>query len=248
MSHLPGKFVWFEHSSADVQKARRFYEGLFGWHVEAMPMGEQSYHMILNGPDGIGGFRTAPAGAPSQWISYLSVADVDRAHAAALAAGATSTFAPTDFGEVGRGAGIVDPTGASLSLWTGAQGDRPDADPVPVGDWYWNELTTADLPRALAFYERVFGYTHDVMPMPDGDYIVLKTGAKMRAGLMALPMPGVPTMWQPYLRVADCDASAARGKSLGAKVVVPPTDIPQVGRFAVLADPLGASIAFMQAG
>lgn len=246
MSHLPGKFVWFEHSSGDVPRARKFYETLFGWHVEAMPMGDQTYSMILNGADGIGGLRTAPAGAPSQWISYLSVPDVDRAHAAALAAGATSVLAPTAFGDVGRGAAIVDPTGAAVSLWTAAQGDRADVEPVPVGDWYWNELMTPDAPRALAFYEKVFGYSHDVMPMPQGNYYLLKTGEKMRGGLMALPMPDTPAMWLPYLRVADCDAGAAQGAKLGAQVVVPPTDIPGVGRFAVLVDPLGASIAIMK--
>lgn len=244
MSHLPGKFVWFEHASPDVSRARKFYEGLLGWHIEGMPMGEQTYYMILVGNEGIGGFSTAAPGQPSRWISYLSVDDVDRAHAAALAAGARSSFAPTDFGAIGRAAGIVDPTGAALSLWKGSQGDRPDVDRTAVGDWYWNELMTADDTKALAFYERVFGYSRDSMDMgPQGTYYLLKTGDKLRAGLMKLPMPEAPTMWQPYVRVADCDATATQGPALGAQLVVPPTDIPGVGRFAVLVDPLGASIA-----
>ena len=49
MSHLPGKFVWFEHLSADIPKARRFYDALFGWHTESIPTGAQRYSMILNG-------------------------------------------------------------------------------------------------------------------------------------------------------------------------------------------------------
>ena len=47
----------------------------------------------------------------------------------------------------------------------------------------------------------------------------------------------------PYVAVADCDASAAKAKSLGAQVVVPPEDIPKVGRLSVLIDPLGAAFA-----
>jgi len=247
MSHLPGKFVWFEHASPDVARARRFYEDLFGWHVETMPLGEQTYSMIMNGGDAIGGLRTLEAGLASHWISYLSVPDVDQAHAAALAAGARSTLAPTDFGDVGRGAHIVDPTGAAFALWTGTQGDRPDVVPTPVGDWYWNELTTADERKALAFYETVFGYTHDTMDLGGGStYYLLKTGDTMRGGLMRIPRPEVPTLWQPYVRVADCDASQARAVSLGAQTLMPPTDIPEVGRFAVLLDPLGASIAVIQ--
>lgn len=246
MSHLPGKFVWFEHASPDVAASRKFYEGLFGWHVEAFPMGEQTYPMIMLGNEGIGGLRTAAAGEPSRWISYLSVPDVDQALAAALAAGATSSFAPMAFGEVGRGAGIVDPTGAPLSLWRGAQGDRPDPELTPFGDWYWNELTTGDEKKALAFYERVFGYTHDEMAMPEGTYYLLKTGEKMRAGLMRAPMPGMPTMWQPYVCVADCDGTHAKALAQGARSIVPGTEVPEVGRFAIVIDPLGASIAFMQ--
>lgn len=243
-SHLPGKFVWFEHASADVAAARRFYEPLFGWHVEAMPVGDQSYSMILCGSEGIGGFRTTAPGQSPGWISYLSVSDVDALHAKALAAGARETFAPTDFGPIGRASGIVDPTGAALSLWKGAQGDRPDVEQTAVGDWYWNELTTPDDARALAFYEQVFGFTHDSMDMgPMGQYHVLKTGEQMRAGLMKLPRPDVPTLWQPYVRVTDCDATAAKATSLGARIAVPPTDIPQVGRFAILLDPLGACTA-----
>ena len=49
MSFLPGKFVWFEHASTDPAAARKFYEPLFGWHVENMAMGDQQYAMIMNG-------------------------------------------------------------------------------------------------------------------------------------------------------------------------------------------------------
>ncbi len=99
MSYLPGKFVWFEHASNDPAKARAFYEPLFGWHVENMPMGEMQYAMIMNGADGIGGFMLADGGA--RWVSYVSVPDVDKAYAAALAAGAQSESPPMDYGPVG---------------------------------------------------------------------------------------------------------------------------------------------------
>src|SRR5438552_3808945 len=116
MSYLPGKFIWFELATADVAKARAFYEPLFGWHVESMPMGDQSYHMIHNGDQGIGGFA-APEGGASRWISYISVPDVDKSYQAALAAGAKGGLQPTDFPPVGRCASMLDPTGAAVSLW-----------------------------------------------------------------------------------------------------------------------------------
>jgi predicted enzyme related to lactoylglutathione lyase len=247
MSYLHGKFVWFEHSSNDLPKARQFYDALFNGHTEAMPMGKERYHMIQNGNDGIGGYRASPAGAPSYWLAYLSVADVDASYAAALAAGAKSVTPPTDHGPVGRGAVIKDPTGATFSLWKSTQDDRPDATKTPSGDWYWNELWTPDDVKALAFYERVFGYTHDSMDMgPQGTYYLLKKDGIMRAGLMRSVEPNAPPMWLPYVAVDDCDASVAKAKSLGAKLVHGPMDIAGVGRFAILIDPLGAAIAVMR--
>ncbi len=251
MSYLPGKFVWFEHVSNDVAKARAFYEALCGWTVQSMPMGgAQPYDLVMNGKDGIGGLRSAEPGMPSHWASYLSVSDVDKSFAAAIAARAKSLLAPTDFGTVGRAAAVADPTGAAVCLWKGAQGDPVDVEKTPVGGWFWNELFTPDAKAAVAFYEKAFGFSHEAMDMgAQGEYILLKDGTgKMRAGVMQQP-PGMaaPAHWLPYVRVADCDASAAKATQLGAKaILVPPTDIPNVGRFAVVLDPLGAAIAVMK--
>ena len=245
--HLPGKFIWFEHMSNDVAKARAFYEPLFGWHTEAMPMGGQTYHMLLNGNQGIGGLRTADAGTPNHWISYMSVNNVDAGVKAATAAGAKVLFPPTDFPTVGRGAGLTDPTGAAFCLWTSDKGDEPDGD-VPVGSFVWNELSTSDAKKALAFYEKAFGYTHSTMDMGEqGTYYILNTGGdKGRAGLFQ-PKEPMPTMWLPYVHVEDCDASFAKAQKLGSGfTAMPPTDIPTVGRIAIFGDSLGAAIAILK--
>ena len=247
MSTLPGKFVWFEHVSNDIPKARAFYEKLFGWHAEAMPMGgAEPYQMIQNGSAGIGGYSTAPAGVPTAWLSYLSVDDVDAAHKKALAAGAKSLMAPMNYGSAGRAATLADPTGAVFSLWKGAQGDPADNPNAPTGSFIWNELTTQDEKAALAFYEKAFGFTHDAMPMPQGTYYILKQGEQRRGGLCKAMAPSIPAMWMQYVSVADCDASAAKATGLGASIVVPPSDIPNIGRFAVFKDPQGAALAIMK--
>jgi uncharacterized protein len=248
MSHVHGKFVWFEHMSLDTAKARKFYDSLLGWHTEMTPMGgPEPYPLIMNGSDGIGGFRTAPPGVPAMWMSYLSVADVDATHKAAVAAGAKSLMAPEDFGPVGRGSTLADPTGAAFSIFKNAQGDRADSAKTAMGDWHWNELMSPDELKALAFYERVFGYQHDSMDMGAmGTYYILKKDGAMRGGLMHAPMADTPAMWVPYVAVADCDATAAKAKSLGAQVIVAPQDIPNVGRFATFIDPQGAMLAVMK--
>lgn len=247
MSYLHGKFVWFEHMSADVPKARIFYGKLFGWGSDGIPMGQDTYHMVSNGGQGIGGFRTAPPAAPSMWMSYLSVPDVDACVRAAQAAGARVLMAPTDFPTVGRGATLADPCGAVFSVWKAAQGDRADVDPVAVGDWYWNECMATDERLALDFYQRVFAFTSEAMDMGAmGKYHILSAAGRPRAGLMRNPDGAAPSAWVPYVRVADCDASLRSAADLGARVCVPATDIPNVGRFGVLMDPLGAVIAVIR--
>jgi predicted enzyme related to lactoylglutathione lyase len=243
MSYLPGKFVWFEHAGPDPAGARRFYEPLFGWHVENMPMQGTQYPMIINAGTGIGGFTRSADGA-ARWVSYVSVPDVDRAYAAALTSGARSEAAPTDYGPVGRGASIVDPTGARLSLWKSAHEDPPDAD-VPPGGWVWNELATSDVDAALGFYRQLLGYAVETMDMgAQGKYHVLKTGEHARGGVMATP--GLPSQWWPYVHVADVDATLAQAGTLGGTVCMSGTDIPGVGRIGMFADPQGAMVAVIK--
>ena len=56
----------------------------------------------------------------------------------------------------------------------------------------------------------------------------------------------VPPHWLVYFPVNDCDGDAKRAAQLGGKVLAPPMDIPNVGRFAVLADPAGAAFAIIK--
>ena len=242
-------FVWYEHISSDIASARAFYASLFGWHTEAVEAGGvQPYQVIHNSGAGIGGYAMASAGAPSQWLSYLAVDDVDATYKAALAAGAQSLVAPNDVGKAGRAATLTDPTGGVFAVWKGANGEAERRDVTPLGGWFWNELTTQDDAAALAFYEKVFGFSHDTMPMPHGgNYHVLKVGDAMRAGIARASDASMPTLWLPYVKVADCDASVAKAESLGARIAMPGTDIAGIGRFAVFIDPQGAALAVMQA-
>ena len=176
-------------------------------------------------------------------MSYLSVTDVDTTYKAALAAGAKSLSAPQDYGSAGRSATISDPTGGVFSLWRGAQATRPRST-TPPGGFVWNELATADEKMALAFYEKVFGFTHDEM-----DWATAPTTSSSRA------RRGAPACSRPRTRRCrrcGCRTSPSRiagadqARSLGATLLVPPSDIPGVGRFAVFNDPQGASIAILK--
>jgi hypothetical protein len=247
MSYRYGKFTWFEHVSPDAAKAAQFHGDLFGWKVQPQAMGEASYQMIASGGTGIGGF-VRDGSLPAHWASWISVPDVDAAYSSALAAGAKPAMGPRDFADIGRGATFVDPTGARISVWHGTQGDREDTDDTAVGDWAWNELGTPDPAQALAFYESVFGYTHQDMDMGEhGMYHVIQTAdGRPRGGVMKLPHAGATPMWMPYVRVEDADAIASRVAPLGGKLLMAPEDIPDVGRIGMLADPMGAALGFIK--
>ena len=110
------------------------------------------------------------------------------------------------------------------------------------GAFSWCELSTPDPAKAADFYGKLLGWNFDAMEMAHGDtYRVAKVGEAAIGGIMA-PPPGAPPMacWSCYVTVVDADATARQCAELGGKAVVPPTDIPKVGRFAVLQDPQGA--------
>ncbi len=94
----------------------------------------------------------------------------------------------------------------------------------------------------------MFGYKHETMQSANGEpYHVLQSAdGKGRAGVMKMPDPSAPTLWCPYVAVEDCDATVEKAQGLGAQVMMPPTDIPNVGRIAVLIDPLKAPIALIK--
>ena len=247
MATIPGKFIWFEHVSDDPSKARTFYSSLFGWKVQDVPMGGQPYSMLHNGATPIGGLRSDTNGMPSHWATWMSVDDVDAKAGAAERAGAKTVLPPTDFPDAGRGAVLQDPQGAYFGIWRSATGeDAPDVERSPAGSWCWNELSTSDAAKAVAFYEKAFGYTHDEMPMPEGTYYILKSGGVSRGGVMKHPQPGIPPYWMPYVEVADADATVTKAKSLGAQVMLEPHDIPGVGRIAIVSDNQGAMIGVIR--
>lgn len=112
------------------------------------------------------------------------------------------------------------------------------------GAFSWCELLTTDVAEAKRFYSTLFGWTLEPAPMPGMEYTLVKYGGEQMGGIMSLPpgCEGMPPSWGVYVTVDDVDATAKLAVEMGGKVLVPPQDIPQVGRFCVLQDPQGATI------
>src|SRR5262249_2844292 len=128
-----------------------------------------------------------------------------------------------------------------------ASGDPPDTGSVPSGQFVWNELHTSDVAKALAFYEKVVGFSHKGMDMGQGGmYHVLSKGGVERGGVTHWLAPAAPPEWLPYVHVDDVDATIARTKKHGGSVTFGPETVPDVGRLGTLMDPTGAAIAFIK--
>jgi hypothetical protein len=110
-------FVHVELHTDDLATARKFYENLFEWTLEDMPMGKAPYTMVRVG-EGTGGGMTSnlDAKAPSRWLPYVEVDDVGAATKKAEKLGATVAQEPTEI-PPGKFSVILDPTGAALALW-----------------------------------------------------------------------------------------------------------------------------------
>ncbi|MFO0564182.1 MAG: VOC family protein [Polyangiaceae bacterium] len=115
-----------------------------------------------------------------------------------------------------------------------------------LGRVVWRELMTDDTDRARGFFGELCGWKFEEMQMGDTKYTIVKLGDRGIGGLMKKPMPDVPTHFLSYVSVANVDDVSKLAAAEGGKVIVPPTKIPDVGRFCIFVDFAGAAIAALQ--
>ncbi len=246
-SYAPGAPSWVDLSTTDDKEALAFYGALFKWEDDPQEMGPDFFYHLqkINGLD-VGGLSQQmeverSQGVPPLWNTYLSVTNVDDTLAKVQQAGGALIAGPMDIFDAGRMAVLQDPQGATFSVWQAKEhlGCRVKNEP---GALIWNELLTTNSNEARRFYSSVFGHTIGEM---DGGYTLLRVDGTDVAGIMEITpeMGPAPPHWMPYFCVADVDASSKQAEALGAKVLVPGTDIPGIGRFATLQDPQGVAFS-----
>lgn len=110
----------------------------------------------------------------------------------------------------------------------------------------WYELMTTDPKAAQAFYTEVIGWK--TQSFDAGMEYTMWVGPNgPLGGVMTLPeqarQMGAPSHWMGYVAVDDLKAATERAAQLGAKILVPITEIPNAGSFSVFMDPAGAVCA-----
>ena len=118
---------------------------------------------------------------------------------------------------------------------------------MPRGRFVWYDLMTSDPESATAFYTQLIGWGTSEWEGGTMPYTMWTNREKPIGGVMTLPeeakAAGAPPHWMAYIAVEDVKATVAKVTGLGGGVLVPPTDIPNAGTFAVLTDPQGAPFA-----
>jgi len=249
----PGTFCWPELATTDQTAGVAFYRNLFGWDVNELQMGPDGVYSMfqLRGREVGAACALRPEerqhGVPPHWNSYVAVKSADDAVKRAQELGGTVLAPAFDVMDAGRMAVLQDPTGAVFEVWQAGRhsGARVLREP---GALCWTELATRDATAAKKFYTSLFGWKEKTSSDAGMTYTEFSVGETPGAGMMQMDerMAGVPPHWMPYFQVTDCDTSAAKAKELGGTSIVPPQDIPNVGRFSVIRDPQGAVFAIFK--
>lgn len=249
--HLNGKVVWRDLLTNTPEESQRFYGHLFGWEFEKQGLdigigGSGGYTLIRHNGRLIGGIVDTDALGRdenvSQWITTISVTDIDAAVGRVADAGGIVMAEPTSIGSRGQMAIVEDATGAVFAMIQTSEGDPPDHEPDYDG-WLWDELWTSNVDKATEFYRSVIGFQHTDHDVDDGSYRVLKMDDTPRAGILANPFEGERPVWVNYLRVKDPSAVTARVEDLGGRILVEAQERSIGGEVAVIAGPSGAGVA-----
>jgi uncharacterized protein len=227
----------------DPRAALEFYSPLLGWSFDeaaAMPDGlAGEYFTARLAGRRVAGIGQAPPASPAVWITYVRVLHIERALAAAQAAGGAPLAGPMDAGSDGRLAVLTDSTGVSFGLWEA--GGRIGADLVDEpGTWAMSSLHTTDLEQAQAFYGAMFGW--EIEPVAGAPYRQWRLAGDVVAVVTTTDAVAVPPHWSVNFAVLDADAIAEHAIALGGAVPMAPFDTPGF-RSAVIADPQGGVIA-----
>jgi predicted enzyme related to lactoylglutathione lyase len=244
--YQPGTFCWAGLATSDPAAAAAFYTHLFGWQAEALPAGEAGAYTIVRraGHDVAICYRQTAqaraAGAPPHWTSYISVADADATAARAGQLGGAAVFREPFDVPGARVAAIADPAGAVVSLWQ----PRPRIGATLVNDvgaLCWNELATTGPGRARSFYGELLGWQYQAS---GGGRVTIINVGRRNGSIRELTGQerGTPPAWLPYFTVGNAEDAARQAEQAGGRRLTPATGA-RTGRYAVIADPQGATFA-----
>jgi predicted enzyme related to lactoylglutathione lyase len=243
--YYPGKVVWHDLLTPELEKSKQFYAQLFGWTFK-----EQANHVIIyNQGKKIGGIveiksklkKKGKTKDEAIWLASLSVEDIDKAVSAVKSHGGQILQGPVTVDNHGQGILVSDPQGAHVVLLNTTDGDAID-DEAKIGGWLWNEVWTHNMDKTIAFYSALAPYT--ATDYGQG-YEVLQSQENWRVGVRETvtkrgKYKNEPVRWVSTIRVSDVNALLNKVKALGGKIVLYPGEYPSDTNTALIIDNAGA--------
>lgn len=237
----PGTLSWVVLTTEDTAAAGRFYRGLLSWQGPSTAGSGAMQDVYLLRGRAVAGISAKAAACHSAWRIYLSTADAEKTARAVISAGGRVVQEPTALGKAGRFAVFADHSGAQFAVWQAGEFEGA-AVHNESGSVVWSELITDDVTVSADFYGAVFGWElTSAAPSDPSQRREWNIRGRSIAGLLPRPpaMPKeIPPYWDVMFGVADPAAAVETAVRLGAKNLMPPTNIAH-GRIAVFADPVG---------
>lgn len=248
-NHQPGRVIWHDLLTPDLNAAKQFYGELFGWQFKTVPMfqgvsNSGSYTLILLNGSPIGGLidttKLRRDVNLTQWVSVFASADIEATVKRVQQQQGTVYTAPTSLGERGEIAIVADSQGALFAVLQTQDGDPPESE-AALGGFLWNELWTEDVSLANTFYRELFNYQEQAIVLKGSEtYKYFSTNNKPRAAVVKNPIPDLDPTWVTFLRVENPEDIVARVPALGGEVLLDVQNNPIGGKLAIIRDPSGA--------
>lgn len=247
-AHLPGKIVWHDLYTRDILTAREFYKNLFGWRYQAYNTVTDNYTMFFYKGKSVAGMWALEPGNENenQWISYISVLDVNQAANQVAVNGGKVLLSANLLQQLGELAIFTDPDGAAFGVLNSLSGDPEDILAKP-NEWIWADLLARKPMDMTRFYQSIGNYSvteNTRSAVPDSYY--LRADGFARAGVGPLPDTDVLPNWLPYVRIENVMEAINKVTLLGGTVVMQPDPAVFGGKLAVVADPTGAVLGIVQ--
>lgn len=249
-THNAGQFVWHDLATYDPLTAVDFYSKLFDWTFDALGDIDNTYYVIKNNGKPIGGmFKLAASyGEAAEWISSISVDNVDAAVKYNSSAGGKTIYNKANF--VGRGetALVQDPQNAFVAFLYSESGDpNPQrTTTIDFNGWLWDELWSNDINGSINYYKGLVGYVDEEVPEAKQPYFLFKKDKYIFSGIINMPVQDARSAWMPYIKVRDVHATVEKAKALGAHIMLEPDPSIRKGTVAVIMDPTGGQFTVQQ--
>ena len=248
---LPGKVVWADLFTNDVDSARKFYEQVFGWEWREVTGEPQPYGLLYMGGQRVAGIvkMDPPEGESTfgRWVHFVSTDDIKKSASYIIDRGGEELLAPVTHANRGEFAIYAGPEDEVFGIIRSSSGDRADYQ-SRIGEWIWWQLFTSDVASSVDALQGLFGYeaeTEQVLP----DVAVVQLSAHGHARAVVAPLPPDPeakATWVGFVRVDDIGQSVEKVVAAGGKVMLPPDPEILGGDIAVIADPVGTLLGVMR--